>query len=326
MTIDWPRLAEIVASHESFLLTSHRRPDCDALGSEIAFAAILERLGKQVVILNADPVPPHLAFIDPAQRAKVLGVDHTLESPPEHDVLVVLDTCAWGQLGEMADLVRATPALKVVLDHHVGADDLNAVEFKNTTAVATGCLVVEAADALGVELTKEMADALFAAIATDTGWFRFRTVGADAYRTAARLLDAGAEPADVFTSLYEQSTPERVRLRGRILQRVQVKNNGRLAYTVVNQADFTETGALPGDTEDVVNVPLTIRGVEAALFFFEQTGGYKVSFRSRGPLDCNAVAGQFGGGGHKAASGAFVEGKWEEVESRVLDAVFQAMG
>ena len=326
MTPNWSRFAEIVHAHERFLLTSHIRPDCDALGSELGMAGILESLGKQVTIVNGMATPPNLAFIDPDKRINVIGEDVQIEDLDDIEVLMVLDTSAWAQLGPMSDLIRTTKAKKIVVDHHVSEDDLGTEPFKNTAAEATGRLVVESAEELGVELTPEMATPIFAALATDTGWYRFGSASSDTYRIAAKLIDAGASPARIYGELYEQDTVGRVKLRGVILSRVTCEMDGRFAYTYVLQEDFNRTGALPSDTEDVINMALAIAGVEFAVIFVElSTGGFKISFRSRCALDCSKIAEQFDGGGHKAAAGAFQRGTLKEVQPKVLDVVRTAM-
>jgi len=326
MSVDWRAFAELVRNHESYLLTTHIRPDCDALGSCLGMAGILEALGKRVEIVNGHPTPPNLAFIDPENRVKALGEDVAAADVPPTDVLMVLDTSAWAQLGPMGDVLRATKARRVVVDHHVSEDDLAAEPFKDVTAAATGCLVAQAAEHLGVELTPEIARPLFAAIATDTGWYRFNSTDGETMRIAARLIDAGASPADIYASLYEQDTLGRVKLRGLILSRVTAELEGRLVHTYVSRDDFAATGAVPTDTEDVVNMALAVAGSQAAIIFVEQkNGGFKISFRSRCDLDCSELAAQFGGGGHKAAAGAFIEGELDAVRDRVLDAARAAM-
>ena len=327
MKIDWQPFVEIVRKHERFVLTSHVRPDCDALGSELGMAGVLESLGKQVRIVNPHATPPNLAFIDPQRRIRHLGQDIQAADLADSEVLIVLDTSAWAQLGSMADVVRATTARRVLIDHHVGEDDLKAELFKNVEAEATGRLVVEAADALDVRLTPEIAAPVFAALATDTGWFRFSSTTAETLRLAGRLMDAGADAAAIFNALYEQDTLARVKLRGEILARVVADVDGRLVHTYVRLDDFRRTGALPIDTEDAVNLTLAVAGSEVAVIFVEQKpNAFKISFRSRCRVDCNQVARQFGGGGHKAAAGASVEGPFDEVQGRVLDAVRAAMG
>ncbi len=326
MSIDWPRFVEIVGAHQKFLLTSHIRPDCDALGSELGMAGVLNALGKDVLIVNGQETPPNLAFIDPAKRIRVIDKDIQQSELDDVEVLIVLDTSAWAQLGPMGKVLRETSAKKLVVDHHVSEDDLGAEPFKNTDAEATGRLVAEAAAHLGVALTPEIAAPLFAAVSTDTGWFRFSSATGDTYRLAGELIDAGASAAGVYRELYERDSIGRVRLRGVILTRLQVDLGGRLAHTYILKEDFAKVGALPSDTEDLVNLALEIDGTEAAVIFIGQMdGGFKVSFRSRCELDCSQVAGQFGGGGHKAAAGAMVNGALDDVQRQVLDAVRAAM-
>jgi bifunctional oligoribonuclease and PAP phosphatase NrnA len=325
--INWNRFSELIRSNERFLLTSHIRPDCDALGSELAMAGILEALGKQVVIVNGQSTPPNLAFLDPHKKLRTLGTDVQLADLTKIQVLLILDTSAWAQLGPMGDVIRATQAHKAVLDHHIDSDDLGAELFKNVEAEATGRLVLEAAGHLGVALTPELVRPLFAAIATDTGWFRFSSVRGDTMRAAGALVDAGAVPQQIYTELYERESLARLQLRGRILARTETDLAGRLAYTTALREDFDATGALASDTEDVVNLTLAVVGVEVAVIFVEQAGGgFKISFRSRtSRVDCNALARVFGGGGHHAAAGAFLTGTLADVKTKVLDAARERM-
>ena len=263
MSINWNRFCEIINSHQTFLLSSHVRPDCDALGSELGMAGILTSLGKQVTIVNGDAVPPNLAFIDPEQCILQLGEDIQPADLVDFEVMMVLDTSSWAQLGPMGDILRSAGGIKMVLDHHVGEDDLGAKLFKNTTAEATGRLVVEAGGELGVPLTAKIAVPLFAAQATDTGWYRFQSTTGDALRIAAQLVDAGAVPQDLYASLYEQETLGRLRLRGIILAKTTTELDGLLAYTYVEQRDFDQAGALQSDTEDVNKRPVVLKSAFA---------------------------------------------------------------
>jgi phosphoesterase RecJ-like protein len=325
--IDWPRFRKVIAAHQRFLLTSHIRPDCDALGSELGLAGVLRALGKQAIIVNGQATPPNLAFIDPHRELKALDVDVKAENLADIEVLVVLDTSAWAQLGPMAAVVRATKARKIVLDHHVGEDDLGAELFKDTRAEATGRLVADAARELGVPLDLEIANALFVALATDTGWFRFGSTTPTTLRVAADLVQAGARPSALYNLLYEQDTLARLKLRGRILARAEAELDGRLIHTSVLREDFDATGALPSDTEDVINLTLGVAGTLVAVILVEQPGGgFKISFRSRiAKVDCNELAKQFSGGGHKAAAGAFLNEPFESARAKVLSAARTAL-
>ena len=325
MGVDWKAFVEQIRHYSTFVLVSHIRPDCDALGSELGMAEVLRSVGKTVRIINAHRTPPALQFLDPAGNIEVLG-DHVEAEEISTDCIMVLDTSAWAQLGDMGDVIRGSRADKMVLDHHVGEDDLGATMYKDYHAEATGHLVVQAADALNVPITRSMGVPLFAAIATDTGWFRFGSVTPETYRVIARLVDVGVVPSEVYGDLYERDTLGRLKLRGLILSRTQSELEGALMHTYVQKEDFAAMGAEPSDTEDAINLTLSVEGTKAAVILVGQIrGGFKLSFRSRCDLDCNEIAQQFGGGGHKAAAGAFQEGTLQEVQDRVLPVVREAL-
>jgi len=326
MDIDWRPLVEVIRQRERFLITSHVRADCDAIGSEVGLARILQSLGKQAVIVNSDEVPKHIEFMDPDNRVGVLGKTAPREALRGFDVLIVVDTSAWMQLGEMAEVVRAFPGARIVIDHHVSEDDLGALVFKNDRAEATGRLIVQVAEALDVKLTPEIAAPLFAAIATDTGWFRFSSVTADTFTALSKLTAAGACPGKIFQQLFEQHTLARLHLRGRILEHVRSDCDNRLLWTHVTAADFRECGAQRTDTEDAINTLLTVRGVETAVLFVElEPEITKVSLRSRSDFNVNKIAELFGGGGHRQAAGITFPGPLIEAQQAILDAMRNGM-
>jgi phosphoesterase RecJ-like protein len=327
MPIDWKPLVEIVHAHQRFVLTSHVRPDADAIGSEIGMAGILESLGKSVRIINPSATPDHLAFLDPDKKVQKLGEGVTVEQACDTDVHMILDTSAWAQLNDLRRVIEKTPARKIVVDHHVSSDNLGATEFKDESASATGVLVKEFADVLGVRLSIPNASAVFAAIATDTGWFRFPNADVRTLTTAAQLVELGVQPAVLYRDLYEKSSLARLKLHGRVLSRVSVECGGRLAYTWVEQKDFVETGSHPTDTEDLVNDCLTIQGTECAFIVVEQKSGQaKCSFRSRTGLNVAKIAEQFGGGGHKQAAGAMLAGPFPKALETVLKTIKTDLG
>jgi bifunctional oligoribonuclease and PAP phosphatase NrnA len=324
--LDWTRFVEIVARHRRFLLTTHIRPDGDALGSEAAMLEALQNLGKDVLVCNAFSIPPNLQFIDGKKEFKKLGADIAPDRLADREVLVILDTSAWAQLGAMTDVIRSTKALKVVIDHHVSEDELGAEFFKDIEAEATGRLVIEALDRLKVPISQGIARAAFVAVATDTGWFRFASTTADTFALIARLTRAGANPDEIYKRLYENDSLARLRLIGRSLSRAQAELGGRLIHTYISNEDFRDTGALPSDSEDVINLTLAVGGTQAAVIFVEQPkGGFKVSLRSRCELDCAKLADNFGGGGHLKAAGLSIDGPLESAQAKVLDAVRAAM-
>ncbi|MDR1957994.1 MAG: DHH family phosphoesterase [Planctomycetaceae bacterium] len=328
-SIDWQRFAECVGTARRILLTAHVRPDGDCIGSELAMAAALRQLGKEVCIVNADPVPPGLKFMPGTQEVEILADVSASEEAKKRletmDLLLVLDTISWAQLGPMKQVLQTTQARKIALDHHAVGDDIGAEVFSDSHAEATGVLVFQAVKHLGCGITSEIAQTLFIAIATDTGWFRFASVTAETYEILAELIRAGAVPHVIYNQLHEQETLGKMRLIGRTLAKAELFLEGKLAFTSILDSDFREAGALPGDSEDIINQLLLIRGTEMAVIVVEQkTGGFKISFRSRCHVDCSQVAATFGGGGHRAAAGAFQNLPYDKLKQALTGAMTEA--
>lgn len=308
----------MIENHQSFLITSHVRPDADALGSELGFAAILSAFGKDVTIVNATAPPANLKFLNPDGRIRKLDDDIPRDALPETDVWVVVDTSAWQQLGAMAEVVQKGGGKRVVIDHHVSSDNMGAMEFKDVQSPSTGELIYQAALALGVSFDATTASALYAAIATDTGWFRFPSTVSSTMRIVADLIDAGAEPHRLYNLLYEQKSLARVKLAGRVLGRMQTDCDGRLAWVYADREDFQATGAVPSDTESLVNECLKLAKSEAAFIAVQlPSGQVKFSLRCRPPHDVAQLAETVNGGGHRLASGATVDGPLEDAVQKI---------
>jgi bifunctional oligoribonuclease and PAP phosphatase NrnA len=325
MPIDWSPFVEFVRSHQKFLIMTHVRPDGDALGSEIGLACALRQLGKTVRVAVASDVGPRYEFTNtvatPIERFRAPGDEFR-----GADAIIVVDTGTWGQLGDFGPFMRSMACGKAVIDHHRTQDDLGGLRFVDTTAEAAGRLVYEATVALGVPLTAEAANALFLALATDTGWFRHSSVEPRTFDLAEELVRAGARPTPLYDALFGQSSLAQMRLVGRALERMQATAGGRIVHTEVRLSDYPETGAVPSDTEDLINYPRAVAGVEIALVFIEQKdGGTKVSFRGKEAHDVGKLAEQFGGGGHKMASGATVPRPLAETRAAVLHAALAAL-
>jgi bifunctional oligoribonuclease and PAP phosphatase NrnA len=323
MPLDWAPLVDVVRQHQRFLLTTPLRPDADGLGSLLALGEALELRGKEVRSIIASNWPVCYDFLDPAKIIERFTLPGDTWSGT--DVIMVLDTGTWNQLGDFGKFLEASPAVKIVIDHHL-SQNLPALRLVDTTAEATGRLIFEAIQALGGSLTTSMAHNLFAALATDTGWFRHSNTTAATFGLAQELVRAGARPTQLYDSLYEQNTLPRMKLTGLVVSRLQMVEDGRVAFTFVQREDYETTGASPQDTENLVNYTRGLIGVEVGLLFMEQPrGGVKVSFRSRAAVDVAKIAEGFGGGGHRLASGAVVDGSMTEAQQRVLAAVHQAL-
>jgi phosphoesterase RecJ-like protein len=326
MPIDWTPFVEFVRAHQRFLIMTHVRPDGDALGSEIGLACALRQLGKSARVAVASDLGPRYEFANtastPIERFRAPG-----DAFKDVDAIVVVDTGTWGQLGEFGAFMRSMPVAKAVIDHHRTQDDLGGLRFVDTTAEAAGRLVYDATLALGVPVSAEAANALFLALATDTGWFRHSSVEPRTFELARELVAAGARPTPLYDAVYATSTLARMKLTGRALERMKAEAGGRIVYTEVFQSDYAETGAIPPDTEDLINFPRAVAGVDIALVFIEQRdGGTKVSFRGKEAYDVGRLAEQFGGGGHKMAAGATLQRPLPEARAAVLKAAAAVLG
>ena len=324
--LDWKALNNLISEADRVLITTHVRPDGDALGSELAMADLLVQKGRDVEIFNASPTPERYAFLDP-DGTRINSLRDGEGAPAsDPDLLVVLDTGTWSQLAGLADYVRQSKAAKVVIDHHQSQDELGALRLVDTTAPACAMLVHRAFSELGGTLTEESATALFTGIAMDTGWLHHSNTTSDALNTLSELVAAGAKPHVIYRDLFERNSYARIKLLGTMSGRIELRMNGRLAISDVYQQDIAQCAAHPMDTEDFINVPMSIDGVETSLLFIEQSGGgTKVSFRTRGKIDCSAVAEQFGGGGHRPAAGASIELPISQAKTSVIAAVEKAM-
>jgi phosphoesterase RecJ-like protein len=321
--LDWTPFVDLVKRHQRFLVTTHIRPDPDGLGSQLGLAEALQHLGTEVRMVIASTWPPRYNFLDPEPK-RIKRFTPPGDDLRDVDVVIVVDTGTWNQLGEFGPFLKSLSAKKVVIDHHPTQDDLGAIRFVDTSSESSGRLVYEAIGALGVPVTPAMASYLFSAVSTDTGWFRHSNTSAATFALAEKLQLAGANPTELYNIIYEKSTLPRKKLMGLVLERLQVITAGQgIVHSEIRRTDYAATGAIPSDTEDLVNL---LRGIgEVEVLFMEQPeGGIKVSFRSD-RADVGKLAESFRGGGHRLASGAVLQGNLDDAKKRVLDAVAAAL-
>jgi phosphoesterase RecJ-like protein len=284
------------------LITSHSAPDGDAIGSELGVLELVERLGGSGAIVNRDPHPASLAFLPGLDR---IAVGEALPAGYEaaFDLAVVLECPGLDRPG-LAGLDRL-PILNV--DHHLANERYGVLDFVDEKAPAVGEMVLAMAEAAAVELSPAMSTCLYTALVTDTGDFRYSNATPRAFAAAARLVAAGAAPHVIAEGLHEH-VPERVvRLSAAVLGTLELLAGGRLAVVSCDRAMLAAAGARREDTESLINVPRAIDGVEVAVLFKDLSGdGVRVSLRSRGTVDVQAVARRFGGGGHRSAAGCTI--------------------
>lgn len=309
--------------HERFLITTHVRPDGDAIGSQLALGMVLRKMGKAVAMINSDPVPDNLAWLPGVEEVQTFDKSLAqLEQIAAAEVIVVVDTNGLERIGKLARPVKSSTALKLLIDHHTEPETWFDHICARDTASSTGELVYELIAAHEADLIDEdIATALYAAILTDTGSFRYNSVTPAVHRIVADLMERGnLEPETLYSALYETKTPEGLRLLGRVLDTLTLKYDGVLAYVVVSTRMLQETGASSEETEGFVSYVMSLGTVRVALIFTETAKGTKVSFRSKGDLHVNGWARAFGGGGHRNASGAYVRRPLGEVIQSVVEA------
>ncbi|MEK7700902.1 MAG: bifunctional oligoribonuclease/PAP phosphatase NrnA [candidate division NC10 bacterium] len=299
------------------LMLGHVHPDADVLGTLLALGLALEARGWSVTYGGPHPAPAMLDFLPGVERYRRLD---TLDGA--FDVAVLTD-CPNPQRTEGL-IEQARRASKVVLniDHHPDNRRYADVNWIDLTAAATGEMVYELLVALEVPLAPAIATNLFTAVHTDTGSFRYSNVTPRTFRTAAALVTAGAEPAAVSQALYERRAPDALRWLGEALGRIEVSDEGRLAWLALPSDAVPETFV---ESEELVNYPRSIGTVRVACLLRERGGQVKVSLRGKGDVDVQRIAARFGGGGHRNAAGCTVDGPLAEAIRAVVAAVRQAL-
>jgi phosphoesterase RecJ-like protein len=300
------------------LMLGHVHPDADVLGTLLALGLALEVRGWQIAYGGPHPAPGHLGFLPGIERYAVLA-----DVAPPLDVVVLTDCPNPERTNGLIDRARATGAVIVNIDHHHDNRRYGTVDWVEPRAAATGEMIHDLLQALGDPITPEIATNLFTAIHTDTGSFRYSNVTPDTLRIASTLVSAGAEPARVSGSLYEQRPREALRWLSEALGRVQMSEDGRVAWLAL-PADAVPEAFV--EAEDLVNYPRSIASVRVACLLRERDGAVKVSLRGKGDVDVSAIARGFGGGGHPNAAGCTVPGPLESATGRVLRAIDATLG
>ena len=316
------QIAEELHRRQRFVITSHARPDGDAIGSSLAMAFALRALGKQVRVVSRDePPPPMLVF----PGVEEIEVTDRVDDPG--DAVIVM---------ECGDLKRTgieglESGFVINIDHHPGNTLYGAMNWFDLSAAACGEMVFDLVRDLDVPLTFEIASHVYIAILTDTGSFHYSNITPRTFEICRLCMEAGVNPPAVARSIFDSNNLGRLKLFGAVLSKMQLDASGRIATVFVDQKLATDCGGTYEDTEGLINLPLTVKDILAVVFFKENgPEDWRVSMRSKGEIDINFVAKQFGGGGHKNASGCSARGSFEVLkllfEQKITDAIEQASG
>ncbi len=316
------------------VLLTHTKPDGDALGCVLALTAVLDRLGKATRPLLVGPVSGALLTLPGAADLPVLtnGDPHGLPEPAR---IVIVDTAASSQLGSLVEYVHAHLDRTLVIDHHLSGDLAPAHQHIDPDAPACALLIAQLIRRLPREAASDqppVPSALYAGLASDTGWFRFSNTTPAAFRLAADLIEQGVDHAALFCDLEQNERPGKPALIARALASLRYTPGSRAAIMSLRLEDFAQAGATPADTEGIVNLPLDVGPVQATALLTERDDDgdaitVRVSFRSKPPtpahpdaLDVAALAARFDGGGHARAAG----GRTLLALPDAVDAVYQA--
>ena len=299
------RIAEEIRKRQRFVISSHVRPDGDAIGSQLAMAFALRHLGKTVRVVNCDmPPSPMLVFPGVAD----IEVAQSVDDPG--DAVIIMECGDFTRTG-VTGLDRG---FVINIDHHLGNTMYGALNWFDPSAAACGEMVFDLIQKLGVPLTREIATHIYIAILTDTGSFHYSSISPRTFDICRQCVEAGLDPPAVARSIFDSNNLGRLKLFGAVLSRMELDASGRLATVWVDRALARNCGGTYEDTEGLINLPLTVKEIQAVVFFKEQgPDDWRISMRSKGEIDVNRVATEFGGGGHKNAAGCSATGTFDEL-------------
>jgi len=307
-------IIEALQHCRTVLISVHKSPDGDALGSQIALMLALEKMGKTVTCHNLDPVPQIYRFLP--HQARITSGPNVAG---RFDAMIVLDSDP-PRTGLFAGDYPASTLINI--DHHITNPRVWPLTWLEASASATGEMIYRLVQQAGLPIDREMALCLYTSIFTDTGSFRYSNTSPECMRISAALLEAGADPWLVTENVYESNSYNRLKLLGTVLGNMERSPDHRMAWVVVTDDLFQKTGTTSEDTDNFVNYVRSVIGVEVAILF-RQTAPkqYKISLRSKGRVDLSSLAQALGGGGHKNAAGSTLDGTLEDIRIKVLGEV-----
>jgi phosphoesterase RecJ-like protein len=295
------QIADAIRARQRFVIASHARPDGDAVGSSLAMAYALRHMGKDVRVVSRDPPPPPMLVFPGVPEIEITSqVDDT------GDAVIVME-CGDVKRTGVDGLERG---YLINIDHHPGNSMYGALNWLELSAAACGEMVFDLVRELGVPLTPEIATHVYIAILTDTGSFHYSNITPTTFDICRQCMEAGVSPPSVARAIFDNNNLGRLKLFGAVLSRMELDATGRIATVFVDEALVRDSGGTYEDTEGLINLPLTVKEILTVVFFKEVgPGEWRVSMRSKGDIDVNAIAKEFGGGGHKNASGCSARGE-----------------
>ena len=316
-TPELSRIVDAIRAGRKFLISSHVRPDGDAVGSSLAMAYALRALGKDARVVFKDPAPEQL---QPFPGVKEIELAGHVDGPA--DAAIIMECGNLARTG----VAGFEQSMVINIDHHPGNDNFGQINWFDDSAAACGEMVYELIVALGVPLSLEIATHLYITILTDTGSFHYSSISARTFTICRAAVEAGVEPVRISRQVYDSSRIARLKLLGSMLSGMTVDQSGQIAVLYLDDAMLRQAEGSYDDTEGLINEPLSVKEIQAVIFFKRTSGDeFRVSLRSKGEVNIGAVAKSYGGGGHKNAAGCTVRGDLAELKARFIGHVQNAM-
>jgi len=298
---------KILEDSKVILLTTHVHPDGDGIASELALSSILISLGKEVYIVNQDRTPEIYNWLPGAEKIISLEQNPSINLQ-ETDLIVLLDCGSSDRIGKVYDIIKNSKLI-ISIDHHENSACLGDYCYINPEASSIGEVLYSTIPDINRFLNKEIATCIYVSILTDTGSFAFSNTTAKVFEIAAKLVRCGADPDNIFQRIYYNRSIYHFRLLSRALQLMKTDSTGKVCYTILPRSVYVETGAGDEDNEGILEVMRGLKNVQLIILIRQlKDGKVKTSLRSKNNIDCNYLAGMFGGGGHRKSSGFVIEG------------------
>ncbi len=322
----WERIVDVINGGKKFIITTHLFSEGDAIGSELALKRFLCDLNKEAVIVNNEKLPPVYSCFDPDKDVKFLRSKDVNINLDDFDAIFMVDVADWGQLGDFADMIKASQITKICIDHHPtnpGYADINVIDKGASSA---GELIYDLIIHMNGELTLELATPLYLSIATDTGWFKFSNTSAKAFKACSALIEAGVKSQIIYEKLYHNKHASYLKLLNLMLGALSSECDGQLVWTKMTKKMIKSSGVEFVDTDVMIDLIRAVNEVEVVVIFRELgERKTKVSFRSKHTIDVSKLASDFGGGGHVRAAGASLEEPIDTVIGDVISAASELL-
>jgi len=304
------KLKALLSSPKKIVITTHHKPDADALGSSLAMWAYLRKKGHQVRVITPTDYPNFLKWMHGEKEVIIFEAGYQATAQKlvdEADIVFCLDFSALSRINELGEIIRKAAAKKVLIDHHLAPEDFADISFSDTSAAATCVLIFKIIEALGDKklINKCIGECIYAGIMTDTGSFRHPSTNKEVHLIVAELIDVAIDISTVHQLIYDNNSEEKLKFLGNaLLNKLIIIKESRVAYIAISAKELEAYNSQTGDTEGLVNFALSVDNVVFAAVIIERSDGVKISFRSKGDFSVNDFARNFfNGGGHKNAAG-----------------------